>query len=142
MAAKQQQRSSTAGDYRVVSLWRLALREFIHFSNRDMKRLGITLLQYQVLLEIRSCEGEDDDMTVGLLASHLHMRHNSVVVLINQLVRRGHVRRVPSPHDRRSMLLQLTAKGRRTLDKLVHGHRKVIDAFLPGLRKVLAAAKG
>lgn len=141
MAAKKQQRSSTAGDYRVVSLWRMALREFIHFSNRDMKRLGITLLQYQVLLEIKSCEGEDDDMTVGLLAGHLHMRHNSVVVLINQLVRRGHVRRVPSPHDRRSMLLQLTAKGRRTLDTLVHGHRKVIDAFLPDLRKALAATR-
>lgn len=38
------------------------------------------------------------------------------------------------------MLLQLTPKGKRTLDKLVHGHRKVIDTFLPDLRKVLAAS--
>lgn len=65
------------------------MRNFIHFCNSDMKRQGITLLQYQVLLEIVSCLESGKDMTVGLLASHLHMRHNSVVVLINQLVRKG-----------------------------------------------------
>ena len=138
---KPQTRSASAGDYRAVGLWRVALRDFINFSNRDMKRQGITLLQYQVLLEIVSCLESKQDMTVGLLANHLHMRHNSVVVLINQLARKGHVRRVPSLHDRRSMLLQLTPKGKRTLDKLVHGHRKVIDAFLPDLRKALASGK-
>ncbi|MGH8372842.1 MAG: MarR family winged helix-turn-helix transcriptional regulator [Gammaproteobacteria bacterium] len=137
MAAKKQAKSASARDYRTIGLWRVALREFIHFSNKDMKRQGITLLQYQVLLEIVSCLHEGADMTVGVLANHLHMRHNSVVVLINQLARKGHVRRVPSPHDRRSMLLQLTPKGKRTLDKLVHGHRLVIDSFLPDLRKAL-----
>ncbi|HEX6550954.1 MAG TPA: MarR family transcriptional regulator [Gammaproteobacteria bacterium] len=141
-AKKPQKRSSRAGDYRAVGLWRVALRDFINFSNQDMKRQGITLLQYQVLLEIVSCMESGEDMTVGLLASHLHMRHNSVVVLINQLVRKGHVRRVPSQEDRRSMLLQLTPKGKRTLDKLVQGHRKVIDAFLPDLRKALAGNRG
>jgi DNA-binding MarR family transcriptional regulator len=138
MAGKKQSKTSAnARDYRTVGLWRVALRDFIHFSNKDMKRLGITLLQYQVLLEIVSCVESKKDMTVGLLAIRLHMRHNSVVVLINQLVRKGHVRRVPSPHDRRSMLLQLTTKGKRTLDKLVHGHSKVISGFLPTLRKAL-----
>lgn len=140
MAAKQQSNSASTRDYRTVGLWRVALRNFIHFCNSDMKRQGITLLQYQVLLEIVPCLESGKDMTVGLLASHLHMRHNSVVVLINQLVRKGHVRRVLSPRDRRSMLLQLTPKGKRTLDKLVHGHCKVIDTFLPDLRKVLAAS--
>lgn len=141
MVGKKHRTAATAGDYRAVGLWRVALREFIHFSNTDMKRQGITLLQYQVLLEIASCIGIEDDMTVGLLATHLHMRHNSVVVLINQLVRKEHVRRVASVRDRRSMLLQLTPRGKRTLDKLVHGHRKVIDAFLPDLRKALASER-
>jgi DNA-binding MarR family transcriptional regulator len=134
---KQPQINTSTRDYRTVALWRDVLREFIHFSNTDMKRQGITLLQYQVLLEIVSCVETKDDMTVGLLAIRLHMRHNSVVVLINQLVHKGHVRRIPSPHDRRSMLLQLTPKGKRTLDKLVHGHSRVITDFLPTLRKAL-----
>lgn len=127
-------------DYRTVRLWQVALREFIHFSNSDMKQLGITLLQYQVMLEIAGCSADNTDMTVGLLASHLHMRHNSVVVLINQLVHKGHVRRVPSQHDRRSMLLQLTARGKRKLDALVRRHRRVIDSFLPALRRSMRSA--
>ncbi|HET7922944.1 MAG TPA: MarR family transcriptional regulator [Gammaproteobacteria bacterium] len=140
MAGKRRAKTNvSARDYRTVGLWREALRDFIHFSNKDMKRQGITLLQYQVLLEIVSCLETEEEMTVGTLSSHLHMRHNSVVVLINQLARKGHVRRVPSPSDRRSMLLQLTAKGKRTLDKLVQGHGRVIDAFLPRLRKALAS---
>lgn len=138
MARKKPQVTASEREYRTVGLWRVALREFIYFSNKDMKRQGITLLQYQVLLEIVSCTRMGEDMTVGLLAKHLHMRHNSVVVLINQLVRKGHVKRVSSPHDKRSMLLQLTAKGKRTIDKLVHGHYKVIENFVPDLRKALA----
>ncbi|MGH8401751.1 MAG: MarR family winged helix-turn-helix transcriptional regulator [Gammaproteobacteria bacterium] len=138
MAGKKQAKTNTSTrDYRTVGLWREALRDFIYFSNKDMKRQGITLLQYQVLLEIVACLETEEEMTVGVLSNHLHMRHNSVVVLINQLAHKGHVRRVPSPSDRRSMLLQLTSKGKRTLDKLVHGHRKVIDGFLPRLRRAL-----
>lgn len=140
MPKKPRTARTQPNDYRTVRLWQVALREFIHFSNSDMKRLGITLLQYQVMPEIVGSGADNTDMTVGLLANHLHMRHNSVAVLINQLVRKGHVRRVPSPHDRRSMLLQLTAQGKRTLDKLVRRHRRVIDSFLPELRKTLRRA--
>lgn len=142
MAGKKQPAGINSREYRNVGLWRVALREFIQFSNKDMKRQGITLLQYQVLLEIVSCSQKYEGMTVGLLARHLHMRHNSVVVLINQLARKGHVRRVPSTQDRRSMLLQLTAKGKRTLDVLVRGHCRVIDSFLPSLRKALFNPRG
>ena len=41
----------------------------------------------------------------------------NVVLLVDQLERRGLVRRVPVAHDRRRILVELTAKGRRAIEE-------------------------
>ena len=46
----------------------------------------------------------------------------NVVLLVDQLERRGLVRRVPVAHDRRRVLVELTAKGRRVIENTFANH--------------------
>ena len=46
----------------------------------------------------------------------------NVVLLVDQLERRGLVRRVPVVHDRRRVLVELTASGRRMIERIFANH--------------------
>jgi MarR family transcriptional regulator, 2-MHQ and catechol-resistance regulon repressor len=46
----------------------------------------------------------------------------NVVLIIDQLERRGLVRRVPVLHDRRRVLVELTPRGRREIEKIFTAH--------------------
>jgi MarR family transcriptional regulator, 2-MHQ and catechol-resistance regulon repressor len=46
----------------------------------------------------------------------------NIVLLVDQLERRGLVRRVPIPHDRRRILVELTAKGRAAIVRTFTNH--------------------
>jgi DNA-binding MarR family transcriptional regulator len=49
------------------------------------------------------------------------------VELIDRLVKQRLVARRESPADRRRVELRVSAKGQRTLDRLVHVHRQELD---------------
>ena len=46
----------------------------------------------------------------------------NVVLLVDRLERRGLVRRTPVAHDRRRVLVELTSKGRRAIEKTFANH--------------------
>jgi MarR family transcriptional regulator, negative regulator of the multidrug operon emrRAB len=73
-------------------------------------------------------EGEGVDM----LARALSLTHSGAVRLVDQLVRRGLVRRVPSERDRRAVALSLTAAGRRAAQRVAAArHRALADTLAP-----------
>ena len=125
----------TMADYRLLADFRHILRGFLVFSEERALELGLAPQQHQVLLAIKG--HEDEALSVGELARHLVVKHNSAVGLINRLVRAGYVVRKPDPADGRRATLKLTRKGEKVLEKLTATHRTQLRQIAPTLRTIL-----
>ena len=68
--------------------------------------------EYDTLHMLGGC-GPDHRATPGEIANWLHMSPAAITGRIDALERRGFVRRLPSPDDRRKVFVELTAEGRR-----------------------------
>ena len=122
--------------YETLAAFRYALRKFIHFSETAAQAAGITPQQHQALLAIKGFPGRDR-ITVGELAERLQLRHHSTVGLIDRLVLDKLVARAPSFADRRQVIIQLTSRGEKTLEKLSAMHRKQLQQIGPELSRLL-----
>jgi DNA-binding MarR family transcriptional regulator len=123
-------------DYGLLCAWRDILRDFLTASKNILKQTGVTTTQYQALLVIRMRSRQQ--LSMGELARHLRIRHNSAANLVNRMTEHGLVRRVHSNKDSRVINLHLTARGENLLRKLVSAHRRQLAEILPSLRKILA----
>jgi DNA-binding MarR family transcriptional regulator len=92
---------------------------------------GITLLQYNVL---RICYARDADGTgipSGTFGTALMKLVPDVSRLIDRLVTAGYFERLPSPTDRRVVLIRLTEQGNDLVErlhpKLLEHNRKLLD---------------
>ena len=101
--------------YRALAEFRYHIREYLHFSDQAAKLAGLEPKQYQLLLAV---SGLPDDVppTVSVLAHQLRTRHHSTVELVNRAERNGLVKRSRSGNY---VLVQLTKKGERTLERAV-----------------------
>lgn len=122
--------------YETLAAFRYALRKFIHFSETAAQAAGITPQQHQALLAVKGFPGRDR-VTVGELAERLQLRHHSAVGLIDRLVMDKLVARAPSVADRRRVIIQLTSRGEKTLEKLSAMHRKQLQHIGPELSRLL-----
>jgi len=126
----------TKAQYETLAAFRYALRKFTHFSESAAEAAGVTPQQHQALLAIKGFPGRDQ-VTVGELAERLQLRHHSVVGLIDRLVLEKLVTRSPSVEDRRQVLIQLTTRGEKTLEKLSGLHREQLKRIGPELSRLL-----
>jgi DNA-binding MarR family transcriptional regulator len=115
-------RRMTARQYCALADFRYELRRFLRYSEEITRRHGMTPLQYQMLLQIRGFPGPSR-ATVGELAERLQAKHHGVVALVTRCERAGLVQRQASPTDRRAVLVRLTARGERRLERLARLHR-------------------
>ncbi len=120
----------TTGDYADLASFRQALRSFLRFSEDAAARKGLTSQQYQALLVLRGWP-DDQPVSIGDLARHLLIKHNSAVGLVDRLVADGLVGRVPSEVDRRRVELRLLPAGRRVLASLARIHREELRRIGP-----------
>jgi DNA-binding MarR family transcriptional regulator len=88
----------------------------------DMSRMAGSFAVYSVI-------GVEQPVTPTRLADLLGMPPTSLSYVLRQMHERGHLKRVPNPADGRSVLVQLTAKGRRVLDEALEGFATAIGAF-------------
>lgn len=76
-----------------------------------------------------------DGAPLGALATRMHVSPRNVTGLVDNLERDGLVARVPDPADRRSVLAQLTDRGREVISGLfeesVHFQRDLLADFTP-----------
>ena len=86
---------------------------------------------------------EDGDQTVPELARRRPVSRQHIQVLVNDLLRDGLVVRKPNPAHKRSKLVSLTPKGRRTTSAMLGREKELLRAL--GLdaqpRELLRAAK-
>ena len=109
-------------DYRRLARFRVALRKFLRFSENAARRAGISPAQYQLLLFVRSFGA--DPPTIRDLAEKLQILHQSAVGLVDRCEQAGLVRRRRDAEDRRRVRIELTASGRRLLERLVREHHE------------------
>lgn len=124
--------------YETLAALRYGLREFLQFSADAAKRAGLTPQQHQALLAIKGCP-ERDYLLVGELAERLHLKHHSVVELVDRLAKRQLVRRDASEADRRRVEVRLTAKGEGIIRQLSTAHLAELRQHGPELHRLLGS---
>jgi DNA-binding MarR family transcriptional regulator len=115
--------ATIAGDLQSVyaTLHRLSLPTLL--------RLDLTMAQFKALVVVDGSLG----ISVCELGRELGVGESAASLLVDQLVRRGHVERTADPADRRRVLLGATPSGQKLLGELRHGHRRNLDGWLAGL---------
>ena len=123
-------------EYRRLLQFRTALRRFLHWSEQQAERAGLTAAQHQLLLAIR---GHDDARgpTMGEVAGYLLLRHHSAVGLVDRAEEAGLVERLEDGKDRRVVRLRLTPRGEETLRLLSAAHLEELERLAPNMKILL-----
>jgi DNA-binding MarR family transcriptional regulator len=108
----------TIDDYRGLAAFRFHIRNYLNFSENAARAAGLEPKQYELLLAIRGLP-EGLTASIGTLAEQLYLRHHSTVELVNRAETRGLVRRRRVANGRSYVMVELTAKGNRALNKAV-----------------------
>ena len=133
-------RPLTDADFERLAEFRYILRRFLIFSEDAAHRAGLTAQQHQALLAIKGL-GRAKPMTTGDLAERLGIRHHSAVGLIDRLLSTSLVKRRTGTADRRQVLLALTPKADRLLERLSTAHRDELQRLSPLLQTLLTHFK-
>jgi DNA-binding MarR family transcriptional regulator len=112
----------TLRQYRALADFRYELRRFLRYSEQITRRHGVTPLQYQLLLQVKGYPGRQQ-ATIGELAERLQAKHHGAVALVSRCEEAGLIAKRPSETDRRAVLVELTTKGERLLERLARLHR-------------------
>jgi DNA-binding MarR family transcriptional regulator len=120
-------------DLRQLAAFRHDLRHFHFFSEQTCAAQGLTTQHYQALLALKTAE-RGSPFTVSALAQQLHIKHNSAVGLVDRMEAFGLAQRRHSETDRRSVVIDITPRGRLLLRRLADAHwrelRRVGPAFV------------
>jgi DNA-binding MarR family transcriptional regulator len=114
--------------YRALADFRYELRRFLRYSEEIARRHGVTPLQYQLLLQVKGYPGREH-ATIGELAERLQAKHHGVVALVSRCEEAGIVKRRASAEDRRAVVVELTPRGERLLERLAQLHRNELLAI-------------
>lgn len=117
-------------DYRVLLVFRTALRRYLQWSSEESARLGLTSQQHQLLLAVRAHPGPTPP-SVRELSEYLLIRHHSAVELVNRVENAGLLTREVDPSDQRVARLRLTRAGEQLIEQLSDTHlselRRIAD---------------
>jgi DNA-binding MarR family transcriptional regulator len=129
-------RSLNLGDYQSLAELRHQIRRFIYFSEQNARQAGLEPRQHQLMLALKGLPAGRRPR-VAEIAERLQIQHHSAVELVNRLSIAGLVRRHRGTHDRREVLLALTARGEKMLRELSLQHRAELRNAGPALVKAL-----
>jgi DNA-binding MarR family transcriptional regulator len=122
-------------DYRRLLHFRTGLRRFLHWSEEQAEKAGLTPAQHQLLLAVRGHDGTQGP-TIGDVAGYLMLRHHSVVGLVDRAEKAGLVERQEDSGDRRVVRVRLTPQGLSTLQKLSALHLEEIQRLAPNIQDI------
>jgi len=108
-----------------LSLWVKLARAFGTFSRlsgRDIERYGLTQPQFAVLEAL----GHLGPMTTSDIGRKILVTGGCVTVILDNLEKDGLVERVRSAEDRRIVMVQLSAQGKKLFDSIFRRHAERI----------------
>lgn len=118
---------------RVMTLY----RSFSRDATRALEPLGLELWEYDVLSALRR-QGKPFALPATKLAQETDLSSGAMTNRIDRLEERGFVVRETGREDRRSVLVKLTAAGRRIIDNAIR-HR--LDAARESLKCLRASER-
>jgi DNA-binding MarR family transcriptional regulator len=124
------------GLIRALADFRYEMRRFLQFSEQAAQDAGLHPQQHQLLLQVAGAP-EPSSVTIAHVAARLGLRHNSAVELVDRSVDEGLLARAQDTIDRRRVVLHLTAKGRRLLERLSGAHAQELNELAPKLIRSL-----
>jgi DNA-binding MarR family transcriptional regulator len=130
----------TDADLQALAEFRYRIRRFLRFSEEAAREAGLEPQQHQLLLAAAGTT--NGPATVVELAERPQLRPHSVDELITRAEANGLVSRHRSDDDRRFVLVEPTAKGRRMLDRLSGAHREELRQAAAGLIEALSQVAG
>jgi DNA-binding MarR family transcriptional regulator len=128
----------------VVAELGVLMKHLLVSSSRDffaaVEQAGLTFTQVKCLHRLADSE---DPLPLNALSETLGLSGPAISRAIDGLVQRGEVKRTEDPRDRRSKLLTLSARGRRTIDHFVAirlaGIKRFVEELTEEERAALAA---
>lgn len=96
---------------------------------RSMSELGLTVTKTHLLWQVHL----NGPSTQRRLATELGVSPRHVTGLVDALELDGFARRQPHPHDRRAVLVGLTAKGEATITKMQDQRREAAEELVADL---------
>lgn len=136
----------TGVDYGIAHLLRDAQRAMSRGLASRIAAFGVSIGQWYFLRAL----WEEDGLTQRELSHRVGMMEPTTVTALNGMEKRGLVKRVRNPRDRRKMNIFLTDKGRSLRDKLMPFENDVnrlavegidaeeVGALEDGLRRIIA----
>jgi DNA-binding MarR family transcriptional regulator len=110
------------------------MKHLLVSSSRDffaaVEEAGLTFTQVKCLHLLGDT---DEPLPINALSERLGLSGPAISRAVDGLVQRGEVKRTEDPRDRRSKLLTLSARGRRTIDRFVAIRFAGIKRFVGGL---------
>jgi DNA-binding MarR family transcriptional regulator len=91
--------------------------------------IGLAGQKYTVLIAIAHLQHQDGGVGINEIADHLHLSSAFVTIETNGLLKAGLVIKRTNPQDRRRVLLMITPKAAKLLDKLTVVQAPVNDAL-------------
>jgi DNA-binding MarR family transcriptional regulator len=126
-------------DYSALAEFRYEMRRFLNFSERAARAAGIEPRQHQALLAIRALP-RGRHATIRVLAERLYIKHHSAVELSRRLEANGWIHRSRGRSDAREVLLAITPRGERKLERISRSHHEELHTAGPRLLEVLRSA--
>jgi DNA-binding MarR family transcriptional regulator len=125
----------------------LLLKHLMGSTNREffaeLQDAGISFSQLKCLGLLSNT---DSPLSLGALSEQIGLSLAAVSRAIDGLVQRGEVKRQEDPNDRRSKLVTVSARGRRTYERIVAvrmaGIERFVEDLRPDEREQLGAAVG
>jgi DNA-binding MarR family transcriptional regulator len=107
----------------------------------ELQDAGISFSQLKCLGLLSNA---DAPLSLGALSEEIGLSLAAVSRAVDGLVQRGELKRAEDPSDRRSKLVTVSARGRRTYERIVAVRMAGVERFVEGLepdeREALGAA--
>lgn len=115
----------------VNRIWLLAK----HLTRRDrraLERLGLAPWAFEVLAALRR-QGPPYRLSPTGLGRRTLLSSGAMTTRLDRLQDAGYVRRIPDPHDRRGVLIEITESGQELADRAIEARLVAVEALLAPL---------
>lgn len=128
MAEEDEPRWLSPAQQSVWRRWLLAVARIEDYLDRDLRRFGLALAEYEIM--VRLSEADDWSLRMSQLADDVHQTRSRLTHTISRMEKEGIVSRRSAPDDRRGVLAQLTEKGHDLLVAAAPSHVAAVRRIL------------
>ncbi|MEL4356991.1 MULTISPECIES: MarR family winged helix-turn-helix transcriptional regulator [unclassified Luteococcus] len=134
MANSEEPQWLDAEQQRIWRSWLLAVARVDNYLDQDLRRHGLDLAEYEILVVLS--EAEKRQLRMSELAELVHQSRSRLTHAIARMEKSHWVERCSAPEDRRGVIAKLTNRGYKLLEEAAPSHvaavrRILVDAADP-----------